>query len=549
MTASHLRTVSILALLTGMTLLSGHAAAYQTVMLRDSGPASNRVNIVILGDGYLASELAQLQTDARTALANIDQEPFYREYASFINVKLVLTSSPSNTLGDGSPGNTLFGLYFGCEGMARLICIGNNSQVASVLNQDAPEWDFVAIIANSALYGGSGGQFVTFTRDANSTQVFIHETAHQYGGLADEYPDAYPAYPVCGTECPEPNVTPVGSAWQSLKWNYWVDELTPLPTPDTTPYLGVIGAFEGARYMTTGLYRPRHTCRMRETNQKFCEICAEAHVLETYRMVSGFDSITPSASQVSIHAGSSLQLAVAHPQTASNSVRYSWLVDGTAFSSAGPALTLAGNALSTGTHSVEVQLSDETTLAGRDDALLRKRIAWTLSVVGSTGTGGVGGSAPSTGGTSSIGAGGSVPQMGGTSAQTGGTSSATRSTFSPTGGAPAASMGGALGSIGGGLQVGGGSSQGMGGAGNPNGGTNTSEPIAAPSSQAGSQVGSKGGSTGRATRSEGEDAGGTAVGCSCRTPQQSSSVAPAWLLGAMLLAPLRRGRRQAARKG
>src|SRR5512142_2827143 len=102
MIGSYPRVVLAVVVLAGVALSSRTAFAYQTVMLRDSGPSGNRVNIVILGDGYLTSELGQLEADARTALASIGQEPFYAEYASYINVKLVLTSSPTNTIGNGS---------------------------------------------------------------------------------------------------------------------------------------------------------------------------------------------------------------------------------------------------------------------------------------------------------------------------------------------------------------------------------------------------------------------------------------------------------------
>ncbi len=91
-------------------LLTGKALGYETVMIRDTGPVNNRVNIVVLGDGYLASELPQLRLDVQTAFSRVADEPFYAEYANFINVKLVLTPSTSNVIGDGSPGATLFGL-------------------------------------------------------------------------------------------------------------------------------------------------------------------------------------------------------------------------------------------------------------------------------------------------------------------------------------------------------------------------------------------------------------------------------------------------------
>jgi hypothetical protein len=430
-------------------LFSHRVLAYDTVMIRDSGSASNRINIVILGDGYLASELTQLETDVRTAFTHIADEPFYAQYANFINVKLVLSTSSSNVIGNGAPGATLFGLYFGCQGIERLICIGDSARVASVLNQDAPEWDLVAIIANSAIYGGSGGQFATFTREASSTQLFVHETAHQFANLADEYPDAYPSYPSCGAECPEPNVTPVASSWQSLKWNYWVDPATPLPTPDEAQYADTIGAFEGARYQSTGLFRPRHTCRMRETVQQFCEICAEAHVLELYRFVNTFDEIQPSNSAVSLSAGASTQLSVVHPQTASNSVKYAWSIDGSAVAGSDSALSLSASGLGPGAHSVDLQLSDMTALVGRDDALLHKSHSWQVTVQAATGgTVGSGGSIAATGGTMVVGSGGSIAATGGTMVV------GTGGSIAATGGTMAVGTGGSIAATGGTMVVG-----------------------------------------------------------------------------------------------
>jgi peptide-methionine (R)-S-oxide reductase len=33
------------------------------------------------------------------------------------------------------------------------------------------------------------------------------DSGHTFAGLADEYEEAYPGYPPCGADCPEPNVT------------------------------------------------------------------------------------------------------------------------------------------------------------------------------------------------------------------------------------------------------------------------------------------------------------------------------------------------------
>ena len=557
---------AVLAFCAGIVLLSRTALGYQTVMIRDSGPAINRVNIVVLGDGYLASELPQLEADVRSAFGTIAEEPFYAQYASFINVKLVLTSSTSNVLGNGAPGATLFGLYFGCQGIDRLICIGDESQVVTVLDQDAPDWDLVAIIANSAQYGGSGGQFVTFTRDADSTRILIHETAHQFATLADEYPDAYPAYFSCGAECPEPNVTLTASPWQSLKWNYWVSQSTPLPTPDTTEYASVIGAFEGARYQSTGIFRPRHTCRMREVDQTFCEICAEAHVLETYRLVGDFDTASPSSSQVSLSSGASLNLSVTHPQTSTNSVHYAWTIDGNVVSGTNPSLDVSASNLTPGDHTVSVRLSDTTNFAGRDDPLLHKQRSWTVTV---TAAGGTGGSSNATGGTVAVTTGGANASTGGTPAASGGASAiSTGGTRSSVGGTTAMAMGGTTTIAVGGSAMGGsstaavgttaipmgGTGSTIGGSGTTTGGTMTTATwaggtIGPTTSTAGTttsgttQIATGGTviSTGGAAAPSATDASANPdktvrTSCSCRVPGRSNDSTPALAWGSLLLA-------------
>jgi hypothetical protein len=55
----------------------------------------------------------------------------------------------------------------------------------------------------------------------------------------------------------------------------------------------VVGAFEGARYLETGIYRPWLLCEMRALGQQFCPVCREAHVKEFCDRVDLVDQVVP----------------------------------------------------------------------------------------------------------------------------------------------------------------------------------------------------------------------------------------------------------------
>ena len=145
---------------------------------------------------------------------------------------------------------------------------------------------------------------------SRSLQVFIHELGHSFAFLADEYEgnvaynDMYPR----GVEPLDPNITEMLDP-ANLKWKALLTPGVPLPTPsgqaeitalrrelrsltngmsdgpdqgpgrgrdsapggDSGQIVGLanrVGAFEGAGYLKTGMYRPQQDCIMRsgETN-------------------------------------------------------------------------------------------------------------------------------------------------------------------------------------------------------------------------------------------------------------------------------------------
>jgi hypothetical protein len=188
-------------------------------------------------------------------------------------------------------------------------------------------YDALLIIFNSHKYGGGGifGLWATCAADSEwASYVFVHEFGHSFGGLGDEYYSsdvAYEEFTPPGTEPWEPNITALLDP-DGLKWKALVSPGTPVPTPwskaaydlasasyrekraeltrdrasatdishlekesgetiqrllRADPYFGRVGAFEGASYEATGLYRPSVDCIMfSKSPGDFCPVCRQA---------------------------------------------------------------------------------------------------------------------------------------------------------------------------------------------------------------------------------------------------------------------------------
>jgi len=237
--------------------------------------------------------------------------------------------------------NTVLSCTFNSMGSERYVLTEDNKAIRN-LAAFVP-YDAIYIMINHARYGGGGiyNFFCTFTTDNQFRDyLFLHEFGHSFSGLADEYytsdvqyNDFYPLQ----IEPLEPNVTALLNA-PNVKWQEFVTLGTEIPTPwekaayDSMDYkwqaerrelnnkiaelkrnkadLGVIqaaeneyatkdkahsevvdnylkknknygkvGAFEGAGYVATGMYRPMLDCIMfSKGNKPFCTVCG-AHIV------------------------------------------------------------------------------------------------------------------------------------------------------------------------------------------------------------------------------------------------------------------------------
>jgi hypothetical protein len=78
-----------------------------------------------------------------------------------------------------------------------------------------------------------------------------------------------------GVEPWEPNITT--QAHFDRKWPDLIQKGTPIPTPNDSSYIGVVGLFEGGGYSAKGVWRPYFECRMKNnTAPGFCPVCQRA---------------------------------------------------------------------------------------------------------------------------------------------------------------------------------------------------------------------------------------------------------------------------------
>jgi len=144
------------------------------------------------------------------------------------------------------------------------------------------------VIARSAIYGGSGfyNNYAVVSSDHRmSEKVFVHEFGHSFGGLGDEYntDNDLCAIPKSGIDIFYPNISAMPDG--KLKWAQLIEAGTPIPTPSTPEYKDKVGAFMGASYCPTGLYRPVDNCLMRTLSPgHFCPVCRLAiwNVIKKY---------------------------------------------------------------------------------------------------------------------------------------------------------------------------------------------------------------------------------------------------------------------------
>jgi len=291
--------------------------------IHKSGNPQEKLDIVILGDGFTTDEMNKFIKDAkRLTNSLLDAEP-YKGRKNDINVWAVETPSQESGITKPHPGvfkrNALSSHYSSFDS-ERYVLAYDNKTIRNVAS--AVPYEFMVILINEQTYGG-GGIYKLYTTLAVDNKfadyLMIHEMGHHMAGLADEYYASSTSYeaPSIEIEPWETNITALLDK-DNLKWKDLLEEDTPIPTPwnkeefdahsydiqkernklraekveesvmeelfmrqynkedeyfAKEEYKDKVGAFEGAGYNQYGLYRSQLDCIMFTRHTVFCRVC------------------------------------------------------------------------------------------------------------------------------------------------------------------------------------------------------------------------------------------------------------------------------------
>jgi IgA Peptidase M64/CARDB len=359
-------------------------SAEPVALIRDNGDTANRLDIVILGDGYTASQLDQYADAVESFVSALFAQEPLKEYQRYFNVHRIDVASVET--GADHPErtppifkNTALGATYNCAGIQRLICVDVatvNAVVAASVPPDSR--DVVLVLVNDAEYGGSGGAVAVASVHRDVVELILHELGHSFGLLADEYGGPPPPFCNATIEPPEPNATRQTQR-ELIKWAIWVDPDTPIPTLGVS--VGEPGLYEGAKYCDTGLFRPTHNSKMRSLNQPYEQINSEQLVKRVYNFVSPIDSADPTDSIISLRDGQSQTFRVETPQPLTHALEIVWHIDGQP-TATGNEFTSKSADVSPGSHLLEVTVSDPTSFVRNDPAqVLSETRVWDVSVI------------------------------------------------------------------------------------------------------------------------------------------------------------------------
>jgi len=296
------------------------------IELQRMGDPANKVDLLVMGDGYTAAERGKFEKDARQFIDKLFSTSPFRERQKDFNVWGLCP--PADESGIARPSSGIYrrsplGATYDSFDSERYILTQENRTLRDAASF-AP-YEFIEILVNGKTYGGGGiyNQYATVAIDnAWAGYVGVHEFGHHFAALADEYYTSDVAF-LSGVEKKEPwepNATALLDP-AKLKWKDLVTAGTPLPTPwpkeeferfeadiqkqrhalraagkpeaemeelfrkerekedamfAAQKNVGLVGAFEGANYQAKGYYRPQMNCIMFTRHDAFCAVCRRA---------------------------------------------------------------------------------------------------------------------------------------------------------------------------------------------------------------------------------------------------------------------------------
>ncbi len=136
-------------------VFSASAQTPELRQLKDAGARANTINMVFLGDGYMAAEKETYFDQCTVRMNIILEDAAMAPFADLVNVSAIFTES--NESGTTIPNENItkdpyFKASYVDSPNARLVYVADNTgreRIFSVLADNVAEYDYVALLVNS----------------------------------------------------------------------------------------------------------------------------------------------------------------------------------------------------------------------------------------------------------------------------------------------------------------------------------------------------------------------------------------------------------------
>ncbi|MBK7876085.1 MAG: hypothetical protein IPJ77_10075 [Planctomycetes bacterium] len=285
-----------------------------------NGPSKNRVDVVLLGDGYELEHLKAFDKLAGDIPPLFERQETFREYYAYFNfLRGACLSADSGVDGFGREYDTALNGHTTGTFAGHVAVDGE--VVRRVLGK-IPDTDGLAIVfVKTGVLGTGGGGIATI--GGREVRTVIHEFGHAFGGLGDEYQTAQSHAQGSGPVHGAPNVSGTEDP-KAVPWAHWLAAKHP-----------GVGLYEGASGRPKGAWRPTSTGCVMDSAEAFCVVCREQLVRSIYAIVDPIDACTPepmkrgSAASLALgEAGLEFKVEVLRPSTHAIEVRWWVLPEG-----------------------------------------------------------------------------------------------------------------------------------------------------------------------------------------------------------------------------
>ena len=302
--------------------------------IHHGGPPENRIDVELMGDGYLITQQEKFRRHAEDQLKEFWREPLYDEYGSYLNVwRFDLASKEEGVdeggfgAGDDGPGADApkpkrkralreYSTALDCKAAGPQRQVMADPEMVFKWRKYLKVSDGLSICFAKKGELGMGGMGIATT---GRRVAVVHEFGHAFIGLLDEYANnpGAPAGRISARNAVSGKGPKEEPDLAYVPWKHWLDAKNP-----------EVGLFLGGATYQLGVYRPAAACAMNSGGSSpLCWVCREAGVLRIYEYVSPIDEAAPAEAAVVIPPGGRREFSVVPMAPKSHRLLVDWWLE------------------------------------------------------------------------------------------------------------------------------------------------------------------------------------------------------------------------------